>query len=64
MKLQRITHKLTTTSGFHLIRALPVEHNIRRLYAHLDRIKRTPGHCRFMRKIRLKNRIRAMKTTA
>jgi hypothetical protein len=64
MKLQRIKHKLTTESGFHLIRSLPVEHNVRRLRAHIDRIARTPGYCRWMRKIRLKNRIRAMKTAA
>ena len=48
-------------SDFELRRGHRVEDNIRRLRKHLDRIERTPEHCRWVRAIRLKTRIRAMR---
>lgn len=64
MKTKRTANKLTTESGFHVIRALTIDHNIRRLRAHLERISRTPDQHRWLRANRLKKRIRAMRAGA
>ncbi len=48
-------------TGFQLRRGRSIDDNIRRLRKYLDRIARTPKHCRWARALRLKNRIRAMR---
>ena len=57
--------KLTTESGFRLIRVFSIDHNARRFRKHVERLQRDSGHMRWHKRLKTKlDRVRRREAQA